>query len=351
MGKGNLIQGMGRGKLGDTVFYRSQGEQMFRVRNRRPKNPKSQAQMIQRSIMATVVQAYSYMSAIVDHSFESVPYGVKSMNYFNKINADKLRSLYAQDVQNTNYGADAKAHVTAPKTTALIANSYIVAKGSIENQINLTVTGNGTADAEVKIQVKGIEDGMTVAEFMNKIGLYSTESMLTRLQFVGNGTYIYEYDANATVGGKIPNLQFRYDRLVRNTTPISAEDAAKTIIINGTETSSEIKLPTLFTKYLNAENSSSELQQLIEDATQEGGTGINGTTVAIGFISSEKDGTRWKRSNCEMKFISTEIIELGLDANYGTMAWTEGTLQIGESEWYLNKGDLLQDTVKGTQKP
>lgn len=351
MGKGNLIQGMGRGKLGDTVFYRSQGEQMFRVRNRRPKNPKSQAQMIQRSIMATVVQAYSYMSAIVDHSFESVQYGVKSMNYFNKINADKLRSLYAQDVQDTNYGTDAKAHVTAPKTTALIANSYIVAKGSLENQINVTALGNGTANAAFKIQVSGIEDGMTVAEFMNKIGLYSTESMLTRLQFIGNGTYVYVMDANATVGGRIPNLQFRYDRLVRNTTPISAEDAAKTIIINGEETSSNIKLPTIFTKYLNAANSSEELQKLIEDATGDSGTSTDSQLiVALGFISSEKDGTRWKRSNCELQFISTENVELGLDTNYGTIAWTEGTLEIGESEWYLNKGDLIAST-EGPIKP
>lgn len=70
MGKGNLLQGMGRGKLGDTVFYRAMGSQMFRVRNRVVKNPKSVGQQIQRSLMATVTKAYSQLQVICNHSFE-----------------------------------------------------------------------------------------------------------------------------------------------------------------------------------------------------------------------------------------------------------------------------------------
>ena len=70
MAKGNLFQGMGRGKVGDVVFSRLNGEQISRVRNRHPKNPRSNSQLFQRAIMATVMQAYSAGKAIFDHSFE-----------------------------------------------------------------------------------------------------------------------------------------------------------------------------------------------------------------------------------------------------------------------------------------
>ena len=41
------------------VFSRLNGQQVSRVRNRNPKNPRTNAQLYQRAIMATVMQAYS----------------------------------------------------------------------------------------------------------------------------------------------------------------------------------------------------------------------------------------------------------------------------------------------------
>ena len=64
MSKGNLFLGFGRGKVGDVVFYRSNGEQITRSLNRNPKNPRSESQLLQRIIMGTVMQAYSKMKSI-----------------------------------------------------------------------------------------------------------------------------------------------------------------------------------------------------------------------------------------------------------------------------------------------
>ena len=49
MAKGNMLQGMARGSVGDIVFSHSKGQQVARVRNRKPANPKSGLQMKQRS--------------------------------------------------------------------------------------------------------------------------------------------------------------------------------------------------------------------------------------------------------------------------------------------------------------
>ena len=49
MAKGNMLQGMARGSVGDIVFSRTKGQQVARVRNRKPTNPKTSMQMRQRS--------------------------------------------------------------------------------------------------------------------------------------------------------------------------------------------------------------------------------------------------------------------------------------------------------------
>ena len=49
MAKGNLFLGMGRGSVGDVTFYRADGQQLSRARNRKPRNPKTNAQLIQRA--------------------------------------------------------------------------------------------------------------------------------------------------------------------------------------------------------------------------------------------------------------------------------------------------------------
>lgn len=57
--KGNLFLGYGRGSVGDVVYSRVGGQQVGRGRNRHPKNPRTNAQMMQRSLFASPVKFYS----------------------------------------------------------------------------------------------------------------------------------------------------------------------------------------------------------------------------------------------------------------------------------------------------
>lgn len=59
MAKGNMLQGMARGSVGDVTFTRLKGQQVSRVRNRQPSNPKTQKQMAQRSIFANAVRFFT----------------------------------------------------------------------------------------------------------------------------------------------------------------------------------------------------------------------------------------------------------------------------------------------------
>lgn len=94
--KGNLLLGTAAGKLGDIVFSRQNGQQQARPRVT-PKNPKSEAQCRQRMAFATISQAQSMLKTIIDHSFEGVDTGMKSLNYFMKLNMPMVRAAAAYD--------------------------------------------------------------------------------------------------------------------------------------------------------------------------------------------------------------------------------------------------------------
>ena len=138
--KGNLFLGFGRKSVGDVVFYKRKGsnEQMARSRNRKPNNPRSDKQLYQRAIMATVLQAYSAGKAIFDHSFEgkSVPDG--SMRRFMSLNLRRLRAAIAADLDNpTN---PTQGHVVAPGAVTPVPFAYRISEGSYPNQL-LTFDG------------------------------------------------------------------------------------------------------------------------------------------------------------------------------------------------------------------
>lgn len=134
--KGNLFLGFGRKSVGDVVFYKRKGstEQMARSRNRRPHNPRSDKQLYQRAIMATVMQAYSAGKAIFDHSFEgkSVPDG--SMNRFMSLNLRKLRASIAADLSGDEANAT-PGRVVAPGVTTPVPFAYRISEGSYANEL------------------------------------------------------------------------------------------------------------------------------------------------------------------------------------------------------------------------
>lgn len=68
MARGNRLLGTLRGKLGDTVYYRSRGYQIERPRVV-PKNPRSRAQMEQRVKIANVSAIYRALQPVLSESF------------------------------------------------------------------------------------------------------------------------------------------------------------------------------------------------------------------------------------------------------------------------------------------
>lgn len=128
MATGNLFLGTARKKLGDIVLARRNGKQVSRVRVT-PKNPQSDMQTLSRLAMSTATKTAAALGQIVDHSFQGVPYGQKSVNHFVK-NASKILRSFAVAAYN---GENSDAAPILPYTAAGlgVAAPIVIASGDL----------------------------------------------------------------------------------------------------------------------------------------------------------------------------------------------------------------------------
>lgn len=170
MAKGNLFLGMGRGSVGDVTFYRADGQQLSRARNRKPRNPKSNAQLIQRAISATIVQAYKAGSIIFDHSFEgkSVPAG--SQRAFLSTNMRKLREKILSQIEMTP--SEASASVVSPRSVYPVPNAYRISEGSL---IQNLFTVSQDAEDHLAVAPVSTQQGETVSAYLTRLGIVPGE--------------------------------------------------------------------------------------------------------------------------------------------------------------------------------
>lgn len=170
MAKGNLFLGMGRGSVGDVTFYRADGQQLSRARNRKPRNPKSNAQLIQRAISATIVQAYKAGSVIFDHSFEgkSVPSG--SQRAFLSTNMRKLREQVLAEIETTP--TSAYASVVTPRSIWPVPNGYRISEGSLVQNLFKAETSDNSGVATVPVEALQDE---TCAAYLSRLNISAGE--------------------------------------------------------------------------------------------------------------------------------------------------------------------------------
>lgn len=185
MAKGNMFQGMARGKVGDVVFYRMNGWQMARVRNRKPKNPRTPEQMYQRAIIATVMKSYSAGKEIFDHSFQDYRFGEDNMRRFNSLNAIYLRNLIKQEITNGVDETESNVRVVGYKSPSCVANyGFTVSEGTLVNDFLVPVTGNTTSgDTFFYLKMPEVNENETVKQYFDRLGIYN-DDIFTIVAFI-----------------------------------------------------------------------------------------------------------------------------------------------------------------------
>lgn len=175
-----MLLGHARGKVGDIVFSRVNGQQVTRARAAVVKNPKTEKQVIQRILLNTIIQAYSRMAEICDHSFEGVQVGSQSMAKFMHENMKALRNRVS------NYASEAGTfeglYAFAPQgLNVFTPNEYVIATGQLP-QIQLASI---SAASGAVIAIASEEAIPTYAEIIASLGLLRGD----QLTFVGQELY------------------------------------------------------------------------------------------------------------------------------------------------------------------
>lgn len=335
MGKGNLLQGMGRGKLGDTVFYRQNGSQMFRVRNRIVKNPKSTGQQIQRSLMATVTKAYSQLQIICNHSFENVAYGAASQSYFVKKNLDLLRKAALTYTENnlSGIGEYNMPYIVAPGTVATVCpNRLVISEGSLIQDAYNVVGGDVKSSLTFVPNIPNGSSG-TIKDLLDKIGNRMYTLVVVHAKNPNLGT------REDKQGIALWSTEVLFSRIKRNSIALSEEDAVKNLSLD------------VIKKYISIETNMKENDMLF--GWFDGKHMFDKHNIAGCVIASSWNGTKWLRSteslvmnlNSNFSENKTPVVgsAFGLDFAYGLGLWTNTNTSMVTSDKLLNGGKLEAD--------
>lgn len=323
MAKGNMLLGKARGSVGDLTFSVLNSEQITRAKAKSVKNPRTDAQMIQRVLMSTTVHAYSGMQEIVDHSFQGVPYQGRSMNRFNQLNVKNLRALYAE-IAGGDTGVPVAFNANGNKRISLAP--WIMSTGSLPT-VGLKIDSGTGADWPVAVNNS------------QRVGIYTVDSgVAINAAFVSAPSYA---DLIAYFG-----LQAG-DQLTL---------CALTRLVSDNEAGCNFK----YGRFILQPNDG-DLSHLLTDATvaNEKNQGISfsyaGGTLFINFadlveagennrtffmeaciITSRLENNAWKRNNSQMIMCTDDLADGGVDMETAINSYSSVQFDTN-SPWYLNK--------------
>jgi hypothetical protein len=127
------------GKLGGVVGARKSGVQKANIARIKPgevANPNTKAQMYQRAIMATVIQAYKQGIDIFDHAFEGAKGRAGNYSAFLKKNLPMLRAIVANDITtHPKEPAQQNAELITRGLRYTVPNPYIISDGSLTQDL------------------------------------------------------------------------------------------------------------------------------------------------------------------------------------------------------------------------
>lgn len=313
---------MARGVVGDVVFTRQNGQQVSRVRNRVPSNPKTNAQLYQRAIMATIMQAYSAGKAIFDHSFEGYKVGTGCQQRFMKLNTKLLRSAVAADVNAGLIGGACAARVIGPGVVYPVPWTYQISEGSL--------TQNIMGPSGYLLHFTDIPNE-TVAEYFQRMGIRQ-DDIFTVVAFncatnSSRADVVFSASADADEFGEQTKCIFLFARLrvkpevFSNANPISNQTLMSDLFYYDLESN---YTPSLETKRIN------------ESILQNDELPESETLYTCGVIRSRDNQDL--RSTCVMAWVDNTAKDYGLATNYLLEGWAQGTTRVGDSNLILEGG-------------
>lgn len=349
MSKGNLFQGMARGSVGDVTFSRLNGKQIARVRNRNPRNPKTNPQLYGRAIMATVMRAYSAGREIFDHSFEGVSVGAASQNRFLSLNNRVLREYLAADINNNLTANRSINTFVGPKVQSPVPSRYVISEGSLDAGLfGAYYAGGGTGRIDFSGLTRPTEGATAAAYFGNLVtqGKIAADDLYTICVFYCDTTSVplFEIREREEPTTKQFATSFIYARLRPNMALLEATELTATALnaigVSGTGANAGVFYVDSYGGNGDAAGFAESLSAISFTDTVDMtvvGDDLGGT---MGVIHSKINTTL--RSSSEMVPSGWGVGEdtpFGITAPVILDAWKQGAAQVGTSDLILEGGN------------
>lgn len=314
-----MFLGYARGKVGDVVFTRADGEQVTRARNRSPKNPKTARQAVQRSILKTVSQAYAVLAPICDHSFEGLQQGTPNQSRFSSLNIAMIRGNVLANVNMSDPDEILSSELWNFATRDMlypVINTYIVSSGSLPS----LVYSWGTNDRPT-LAIAGMTANSTYQNVVDALGLERGD----QLTFLWTYARDNEADWDSLISG------FEYSRVILE----PANGNMSTVFVDdGTGMPTSPNEANQGRIYLGADTGA-----LTFSPTQAGAEAAGSRRVISGcaVIVSRHFGSMWRRSPQSL------IVRTDLDLPYNSRYLGDAALTFMETEGgsslYLNQAE------------
>lgn len=329
MAKGNLFQGMGRGKVGDVVFSRLNGEQISRVRNRHPKNPRTNSQLFQRAIMATVMQAYSAGKAIFDHSFEGYAVGAQNQRRFLSLNAKMLRQLVATDINTPIATNSQKARVVAPGVSAPTADPFIISRGSYQQNLFILDEGEGS------YSLPSPRSAETVAAYANRVGLIAGD-IYTFVMFAIKKDIAYQSNLYDDALASQNYCSFGWVRMIVKENLSSVNTAVNNYsdLFDVQSSGGDFNVTSTTLASIPIDGSVDMYGLIVNNAADYTKTG------AIGLIRSRLDQDLRSDTTMFVRYGDSAEDMFGIASDYILDEWKNATTSVGDSDLILEGGDV-----------
>lgn len=317
------------GKQGNLVGYKRSGSKKAgtvfgRNHTTEINNPKTNAQLYQRAIAATITKAYALMKSIVDHSFEGKSAGAESMQYFNSRNMNLLRNNILDDLRNETTAAQQLGVVVAPKTIYATPGPYIISEGTLTP----TAFEVKSVDGDILAAVTFAE-GATVADWLAAQNVVSGDIFtIVALGIIDNtGAFASQYGQLASQ----PSTNFGFVRL-----------KVKESAFNSTTAMASATIADVFT----VEAGGAALRNIGADDLSDGiliSEIVGSDSGYMGVIRSRNNSKL--RSNCQLLTNNTsnnmvQYSTFGIKTDYLLNAWIKDADTLGQSRLILEGGNF-----------
>ena len=276
------------GKLAGSKLQSSPNGTIIGNNMKKPKNPKTVNQTLQRVLMNTVSQAYSALRDICYHSFEGIPEGAKSMAKFQSENLGYLRAKAAEvgEEQLGNY-----VNFVPVGQKGIRPAAFIISDGKLPR---VAMQINASYQAVLPMTAN------TYADIISKYDLQRGDQ-LTFVAIVENTEFAGTYEA-------------KYARIILDPRNSDGTEAAlSSAFIDG----SHINLP-------NSKNAKADEK-----------------VCAVACIVSREVNKEWKRSFAQMVVSEASIAETGISLARAIRLSLDGdSLTLSDGNAYLNNAGV-----------